>query len=73
VQRYREQAGITQPVHPHLFRHQMLTFLTAKGLSDAQIQLISGHETKKSLEVYQHLSLESVKNAYQNAVQSVGG
>jgi len=72
VQRYREQAGITQPVHPHLFRHQMLTFLTAKGLSDAQIQLISGHETKKSLEVYQHLSLESVKNAYQNAMQSVG-
>ena len=72
VQRYREQASITQPVHPHLFRHQMLTFLTAKGLSDAQIQLISGHETKKSLEVYQHLSLESVKNAYQNAVQSVG-
>ena len=50
----------------------MLTFLTAKGLSDAQIQLISGHETKKSLEIYQHLSLESVKNAYQHAVQSVG-
>jgi site-specific recombinase XerD len=72
VQRYREQAGITQPVHPHLFRHQMLTFLRAKGLSDAQIQLISGHETKKSLEVYQQLSLESVKNAYQHAVQSVG-
>ena len=34
--------------------------------------MISGHETKKSLELYQHLSLESVKNAYQNAVQSVG-
>jgi len=38
----------------------MLTYLTSKGLSDAQIQLISGHESKKSLEVYQHLSLESV-------------
>jgi hypothetical protein len=44
------KAGITQPVHPHLFRHQMLTYLTAKGLSDAQIQLISGHESKKSLD-----------------------
>jgi len=72
VQHYREKAGITQPVHPHLFRHQMLTFLTSRGLSDAQIQLISGHETKKSLEVYQHLSLESVERAYQHAVQSVG-
>ena len=50
----------------------MLTYLTTKGLSDAQIQLISGHESKKSLEVYQHLSIESVDKAYQDAVQSVG-
>jgi len=70
VQLYRKQAGITQLMHPHLFRHQMLTFLMAKGLCDAQIQLISGHEIKKTLKLYQHLSLESVKNAYQNAVQS---
>ena len=71
-QEYRELAGITQPLHPHLFRHQMLTHLTAKGLSDSQIQLISGHESKKSLEVYQHLSLESVEQDYQDAVRSVG-
>ena len=72
VQGYREKAGITQPLHPHLFRHQMLSYLTSKGLTDAQIQLISGHESKKSLEVYQHLSLESVDKAYQDALQSVG-
>jgi len=65
-------ADITPPIHPHLFRHQRLTYLTSKGLSDAQIQLISGHESKKSLEVYQHLSLESVDKAHQDAVQSVG-
>jgi len=65
-------AGITQPLHPHLFRLQMLTYLTSKGLSDAQIQLISGRESKKSLEVYQHLSLESVDKAYQNAIQDMG-
>jgi len=50
----------------------MLTCLTSKGLTDAQIQLISGHESKKSFEVYQHRSLESVDKAYQDAVQSVG-
>jgi integrase/recombinase XerD len=72
VQDYRDKAGLSQPIHPHLFRHQMLTFLTSKGLSDAQIQLISGHESKKSLEVYQHLSLESVDKPYQDAVQTVG-
>jgi integrase/recombinase XerD len=65
-------ARITQPVHPHLFRHQMLTYLTANGLTDAQIQLISRHESKKSLEIYQHLSLDSVDKAYQDAMQTVG-
>ena len=67
VQAYRARAGIEQRVHPHLFRHQMITWLTKSGLSDAQIQLISGHESKKSLEIYQHLGLESVKGAYQLA------
>ena len=38
VQGYREKTGMSQPIHPHLFRHQMLTYLTTKGLSDAQIQ-----------------------------------
>jgi len=37
------------------------------GKSDAQIQLISGHESKKSLEIYQHLSLGAVELAYQEA------
>lgn len=69
VQRYRSRAGIENDVHPHLFRHQMLTYLTSRGLTDAQIQLISGHESKKSLEVYQHLSLEAVAGAYQQAVR----
>ncbi len=71
VQDYRQRAQIPQPVHPHLFRHQMLTFLTGQGLSDAQIQLISGHESKKSLEIYQHLSLDAVESAYQDAVQTI--
>lgn len=71
VQQYRHQAGITSPVHPHLFRHQMLTYLTAQGLSDTQLQLISGHESKKSLAIYQHVSLDSVQEAYQEAVQAI--
>jgi integrase/recombinase XerD len=68
VQEYRAKAGIRQKIHPHLFRHQMITWLTRSGLSDAQIQLISGHASKKSLEVYQHIGLETVEDAYQAAV-----
>lgn len=71
VKEYREIAEITQKVHPHLFRHQMITFLTSQGLSDSQIQLISGHESKKSLEIYQHLSLKNVEQSYQEAVRDI--
>jgi integrase/recombinase XerD len=71
VQEYWHRAAIPQHVHPHLLRHQMLTYLTARGLSDSQIQLISGHASKKSLEIYQHLSLQAVENAYQAAVRSL--
>jgi site-specific recombinase XerD len=71
IQEYRQRAAIPQHVHPHLFRQQMLTKLTAHGLSDSQIQLISGHASKKSLGIYQHLSLEAVENAYQAAVRSL--
>ena len=71
VQGYRHQAGIAQAVHPHLLRHQMITHLTTCGLSDAQIQLISGHESKKSLELYQHLALHTVEQAYQEAARAM--
>jgi integrase/recombinase XerD len=67
VKHYQGKAGIKQRMSPHSFRHQMLTWLTKSGLSDAQIQLISGHSSKKSLEVYQHLSLDAVEASYQAA------
>jgi integrase/recombinase XerD len=67
VKLYQERAGITVRMHPHLMRHQFLTWLTKQGLPDSQIQLLSGHSSKKSLEIYQHLSLESVEQAYQAA------
>lgn len=71
VKEYCDRSGIERSVHPHLLRHQMLTYLTGQGISDAKIQLISGHESRKSLEVYQHLSLESVEKEYQQALRAL--
>lgn len=67
---YSAAAGIPH-VNPHLLRHQHLTFLTREGLSDSQIQLISGHASKKSLETYQHLSLVNVKDDYEKAMRKL--
>lgn len=68
---YADKAGLTRTVHPHLLRHQMLTFLTAQGLTDAKIQLISGHGNRASLELYQHLSLAAIEGDYQKAVRNL--
>jgi integrase len=71
VAEYAVAAGLPDHIHPHLLRHQLLTWLTSQGLPDAQIQLISGHSSKKSLEVYQHLSLADVRAGYQKAVKGL--
>jgi integrase/recombinase XerD len=71
VKDYAGRAGIAERSHPHLFRHQMLTWLTAQGLPDAAIQLVSGHATRKSLEVYQHLSLAQIQAGYQEAARKL--
>ena len=65
---YGRDAGL-EGVHPHLLRHQLLSFLTEQGLPDAKIQLISGHSSKKALEIYQHISLGSVQPGYQDAIK----
>jgi uncharacterized protein YutE (UPF0331/DUF86 family) len=46
--------------------NQMITYLISRGLSDAQIQRLSGREDWKSVSI-----LDAVEQAYQEAVQSV--
>jgi integrase/recombinase XerD len=67
--RYGAAAGI-EAMHPHRLRHSLITNLTRKGLTDAQIQLISGHSSKKSLECYQSLGLRDVHADYSKALGS---
>jgi integrase/recombinase XerD len=69
IKRYARKAGIEKRIYPHLFRHQLLTFLTKKGLLDSKIQLISGHQSRQSLAVYQTMSLADVESEYQAAMR----
>ena len=68
IKNYATEAGIEKRIYPHLLRHQLLTYLTAKGIIDAKVQLISGHRDRKSLEIYQKLSLADVNEEYQRAM-----
>lgn len=66
---YAVKAGIKKRVYPHLFRHQLLTYLTQSGIVDAKIQLLSGHSNRESLAVYQDLSLKDIESEYQKVME----
>lgn len=69
--RYGEAAGI-EKMTPHRLRHTLLTDLSRAGLSDTQIQQISGHASKRALAVYQHLALGDVAEDYTRAMDTIG-
>lgn len=69
VKRYARQAGVEKRIYPHLLRHQLLTYLTKKGILDAKIQLLSGHANRQSLAIYQTMSLADVESEYQDAMR----
>jgi len=70
IKQYSVQAGIQKRVYPHLFRHQIITFLTKHGIISPKLQLLSGHSEEKSLAVYRDLALSDVEGEYEEAMKS---
>lgn len=66
--KYGDAAGI-DGMHPHRLRHTLLTNLSRAGLTDTQIQQVSGHSSKRALAVYQSLALTDVAEGYQEAMR----
>jgi len=53
---------------PHKLRHFLLTWLKKQGIDDALIQPYSGHESRKSLEIYSKLSIADAQQEYNKAI-----
>ena len=70
IHQYAAAAGIEKRVYPHLFRHQIITFLTRKGIISPKLQLLSGHAEEKSLAIYRDLTLADVSAEYEQAMRS---
>lgn len=69
IKEYATAAGIGKRVYPHLFRHQIITFLTKQGIISPKLQLISGHADERSLAIYRDLALSDVADEYEQAMQ----
>jgi len=71
VHEYARAARIRKRVYPYLFRHQIITFLTKKGIVSPTLQLLSGHAEEKDLAIYRDLALADVSAEYEEAMLSL--
>jgi integrase/recombinase XerD len=69
VKQYATAAGIAKRVYPHLFRQQLVTYLTKQGIVSPKLQLLSGHTAEQSLAVYRELALSDVADEYEAAMR----
>ncbi|MGI6120573.1 MAG: tyrosine-type recombinase/integrase [Desulfosporosinus sp.] len=66
--KYSEKARLAQNLSPHKLRHFLLTWLKKQGVDDALIQPYSGHESRKSLEVYSKLAITEAQQEYNEVI-----
>jgi integrase/recombinase XerD len=54
-------AGIKKPVTLHWLRHSYATHLHERGVDIHMIQLILGHKSTRTTEIYTHVSKKSIQ------------
>jgi integrase/recombinase XerD len=70
VKQYALEAGIEKRVYPHLFRRQIITCLSKRGIISPKLQLLSGHAEEKSLAIYRDLASSDVAGEYEEAMRT---
>ena len=67
VRDHARSAGIEKIVTPHTLRHSFATHLIENGCDLRSVQEMLGHASIETTQVYTHVSVEHVREAYQKA------
>jgi len=62
VKRAAAKAGIRQTITPHVMRHSFATPLLESGVDLRQSQVLLGHGSGKTTEIYTHVAENSFKD-----------
>ena len=60
-----QRLGITERVTPHTFRHMFATHLLNKGMDIREVQLMLGHASINTTQIYTHLDKTKLRAVFQ--------
>jgi Site-specific recombinase XerD len=60
------KAGITKNVYPHLLRHSFATHMLEGGANLRAVQMLLGHESLETTEIYTHVHQPHLVEAYES-------